>query len=108
MTFKFDWVPHNGFYEQLIDNEDGTFSTVYRSDVTDDIDANKRAMTAGSRKFGQEPGMFAWVPNAIIMQWIRDDGVDLFRMQGQELRAYLARKLNDPEWAYLKRMPLVI
>jgi hypothetical protein len=38
------------------------------------------------------------------MEWVREDGHQAVYLDPK----YLARKLNDPDWRYLKRLPIQI
>ena len=44
----------------------------------------------------------AEIPQIILYQWLKDDQVFLFSMQPDEQHKYLQKKLNDPQWAYLR------
>ena len=78
---------------------------VYREqDVQPYLDANKRmqAESAGGwrRTAGRTSRMVADIPNIVIERWLRE-GFNIFRCTENELR----KKLDDPEWSYLKTIP---
>ena len=98
----------DGVFRRMIDHNDGTFGEASWQDCDAILEDNKRASNDYSRKFGDEPRMIADVPNAVLVGWMTKDGVDIFKLPQDELRKYLRRKLNDPEWSYLKRAPIVI
>ena len=72
-------------------------------DVEDIIERNKalRAMPQTS-EWGRH---VATIPNNILVQWLNEEwargNVDL-RLGSREFDALIARRLKDPDWAYLR------
>lgn len=70
------------------------------------IEANKAA-----QKQPQRPAWETWlrriasIPNVITLKWLQEDGVYWPRLRKHEQRKYLRRKLNDPDYAFLKTTP---
>ena len=76
-------------------------------DVEGIIDANKYNQNSGHDGYNRDRSMrhFAEVPMNIIMKWMQDDGMtsrQYFTMAKGEKEAYIQRKINDPNWAYLR------
>lgn len=45
------------------------------------------------------------IPCVVLEKWIHDDGAKILAMRQREFAKYVKRKLNDPDWAYLKTIP---
>ena len=58
---------------------------------TDKVYSKKRPMTR-----------VASIPPAVAHQWMLQDGVNWLSLRGDELEKYLNRKLNDPDWKWLR------
>ena len=65
------------------------------------IERNKELAKTDHQQRGIKGGFWhaASVPNIIIEKWLREDGVDFFN---RDHWGAVKRKLNDPEWAYLR------
>lgn len=72
-------------------------------DVEDIIEHNKALQTTPQKSdWGRH---VASIPNNIINQWLNEEwarGNVNLRMAGPEFDAMVARKLRDPDWAYLR------
>ncbi len=69
-------------------------------DVEDIVENNKRLRSEPQRSdWGRH---IASIPNVILMQWMQADGVNVMGMSSEEWGRYVKRKLNDPDWAYLR------
>ena len=106
----FDYNPYTKTTQWFIDNEDGGFSIAYEQDCQDIIDANKEKASYGrdyyvSKDQEGEYHKVGSIPLNIWFQWLNEDGVDAFAPGNEE---YLTRKLNDPEWKYLKTAEVII
>ena len=44
----------------------------------------------------------ATIPCVILEKWANEDGVNIFKMPREDYSRYLRKKLNDPEWRYLR------
>lgn len=84
------------------DDQEKKLTIHKRTDVTDIIESNKRQqpLTIDSRFGNQMMHHVAQIPLTIVEQWKRE-GLDIFD-RSPEMRKKLKRKLNDPEWRYLK------
>lgn len=83
------------------DNGDGTSTIVSVQDVAPALERNK-AMAAHNDGWSpsRELRRAAFIPNIIRQKWLTEEGWDAYRpdLYGEQLR----RKLNDPEWRYLR------
>lgn len=83
------------------DNGDGTSSVVSAQDVAPVLERNK-AMTNHNDGWSptRELRRAAFIPNIIRDKWLNEEGWDAYRpdLYGEQLR----RKLNDPDWRYLR------
>ena len=75
-------------------------------DVEPILEQNRRAQSLND---GYSPSRelkrVASIPLVVVQKWMQDDGVNFLALGKQEKRAYLRRKLNDPEWQYLRTSP---
>ena len=44
----------------------------------------------------------ASIPNVILLRWMTEDGVNLLGLPGEEWGKYIKRKLDDPDWRFLR------
>lgn len=86
------------------DEDGGTVQVRYEGyDVPIILERNKEAQREWSGRFGQ--GVLhhaATIPASVLVQWVMQDGQIALKNDPE----YLARKLNDPDWKYLLRMPI--
>lgn len=72
-------------------------------DVEPILEANKRKRTEDQRSdWGRE---IAEIPNVIYMRWLLEEharGNTSLRMFTPEFDEIVQKKLNDPDWAYLR------
>lgn len=72
-------------------------------DVEPILDWNKWSRTQEQKSdWGRH---IARIPNVIYVQWLNEEyakGNTTLRMYSKEFDALVARKLKDPEWAYLR------
>ena len=101
--FKTDYNPVTGAREDYYwDEMDQKLTIRNRHDVTDVIEGNKQQQNASldSRYGNQMMHHVADIPMAVVMQW-KKEGLDIFR-NDPETKRRLRRKLNDPDYRYLK------
>ncbi len=100
MKRLFDHNPDTGETQYLdVDGDKVTLETV--QDVEPILERNKRLAndTDRARTGVKESWLHAAsIPNAVIMQW-RQEGIDVFNPEHWQA---VRRKLNDPEWRYLR------
>ena len=93
---------HGGVLSTFEDHEDGIVIRETQ-DVTSALDKNKARQNMGRHR--TQDGsleLVASIPNIITTKWLNEDGVNWLALPKKERRAYLARKLNDPDWRYLR------
>jgi len=91
-------------HTQLHRDSDGRHVTVESTqDVEDIIERNKQLQTIPQRgDWGRE---IASIPNIIILKWLNEEwarGNKHMRLFSPEFNALVKRKLNDPDWKYLR------
>lgn len=99
--FSFDPLTGMRVYFDYDESNDTTVLQ-YEQDVEPLLEMNKAlANDDGYWKQGvkDEFAHYAQIPNAVIMQWLIEDGIDVYK---EEDWPAVARKLNDPEFRYLK------
>lgn len=95
---------YNGVRKYIRSNgeDEGMVQVRYEGyDVPLIIADNKRAQNEHSGRLGDGLHHAAKIPNSILLEWFFADGV-----WAPDDVDYMARKLNDPDWRYLKRLPI--
>ena len=87
----------------LFDADGSTLAIVHVQDVEPILEANKVKRTQEQRSdWGRE---VADIPNVIYVQWLNEEharGNTDLRLFTPEFDAIVQKKLQDPEWAYLR------
>lgn len=85
-------------------DDEGTVQVKYEGfDVPIIVDRNKEAQNEwGGRFGGGELHHAATIPASVLLEWTMTDGPIALKLDPD----YLARKLNDPAWKYLLRIPI--
>lgn len=66
------------------------------------IEHNKRLATADRKSTALgRGGVVASIPMIILERWGHEIGRPIMSMPAEERRAFIYRKLRDPEWQYL-------
>lgn len=102
--FRTEFNPVTGVREDYYWDEMEQKMTIRnRHDVGDVIESNKRqANNSLDSRYGNEMMQHvADIPMAVYVQW-KNEGVDILE-NSPEARKFLKRKLNDPDYRYLKR-----
>lgn len=86
------------------DAETDTTLLHHEQDVSGVLDDNKRADNHGDKPRG-DMWHVASVPVSIQLKWLVEKGVDLFNPDHKQA---VAKLLDDPDYRYLKRMPIVL
>lgn len=103
MTIKYPWeLNSDGTITRLVDHEDGSYGVEYWMDTTAIQNQNRRRANEHQKRFGQTRGEVGFVPNVMIMKWLSEAGADVLRMKGEELEAFVRRKLNDGDFRDFK------
>ena len=87
----------------IFDADGSTLTVVHTQDVEPILEANKlKRMLEQPSDWGRE---IADIPNVIYVQWLNEEharGNTSLRMFTAEFDAIVHRKLQDPDWAYLR------
>ena len=87
-----------------IDRSEKTFTVVNTQDVEPILEYNKE-MRSDQNRHPEWGRRIAVVPNTIYLQWFYEEqakgNADL-QMYTEEFDLIVAKKLADPEWAYLR------
>jgi hypothetical protein len=90
--------------ETAIKCRNGQLSISRVQDVEPYLDSNKRlqAEQVGGwrRTAGRNGRLVADIPNIVVEMWLKQ-GFNMFQASERELR----KKLDEPEWSYLKTIP---
>ena len=87
------------------DDDEGTVQIRYEGHDVPLITAkNKASQNDWDGKFKDGLHKAASIPASVLMEWIREDGHQAVMLDPE----YLVRKLNDPDWKYLKRLPITL
>lgn len=92
-------VESNGVHRHVHLSDDGVFTERLVQDCEPVLEINK-AMTLHNDGYtpGREMRRAASIPMGVVLKW-REEGIDIFNPN----HAYaIKRKLNDPEWRYLR------
>ncbi len=81
-------------------DSDGSFTVQRVQDVEPILEMNKalqnwQQKTTSFRHIGS-------VPNVILEKWITEEGAPVLSMSGHEFKQFIRRKLNDPDYRWLK------
>jgi hypothetical protein len=83
------------------DENERTYHNEHVADVEANIEHAKRAANGDlAAKTGDQFRMAAHIPAVIIMQWL-SEGIDIFSSDPEQ-KAKVRRRLNDPDWRYLR------
>lgn len=79
---------------------DGGFTIQSTQDVEPILDNNKILQNTPQRSdWGRH---IASIPNIVIDKWSKDHGVNLLALPKDEFTKFVRRKLNDPDWRWLR------
>lgn len=92
-------------YLRTSGDDEGTAQVRYEGyDIPIITKGNKQSQNDWDGKFGDGLHKAASIPASVLMEWIRADGHKAVMLDPD----YLVRKLNDPDWKYLKRLPITL
>lgn len=100
-----DYDPLTGLREwhEYDETEDRTIIT-YEDDAQPILDRNKAAQAEGRKPLGDGVHV-ASIPASVQMKWLVEKGVDVLNPGHKQA---VAKLLDDPEWKYLKRIPITL
>jgi hypothetical protein len=84
------------------DDGNGSGSVVSQADVTDEIEHNKQCLNNTPRILKADFWPEAHIPDIIVLKWLNEEGWSVFDKNAKDR---LRRKLNDPDWRYLRLRP---
>lgn len=98
-----EWTSARGITRKWVDNHDGTYGVVATQDVEAALDQNKAAYThndgySPTREFRRA----GFIPDIIALKWLNEEG---WWYLDPNARDKLKRKLNDPDYLYLRTAP---
>lgn len=98
-------LTEHGVVHEWIDNHDGTYTVASHQDVAPFLDRNK-ALANANDGYNRTRDMrrLASIPNIVLMQWLNEAG----SMEILRDPKFLSRKLNDPDYLYLRTAPYKI
>ena len=76
----------------------------YEQDVQPILEANKAAANDNTGRMGEMVHV-ASIPVSVQLKWMVEDGIDVLNPDHKKA---VARKLDDPEWRYLKCREIII
>lgn len=82
---------------------DGTFLIETRQDVQAHLDRNKAMQTHNDGySDSRDLRRAASIPDIVAVKWLNEDGLNIFDPAHADR---LKRKLNDPDWRWLRTAP---
>lgn len=101
-----DFDPLTGITEVFEATEDG-FNIHTSQDVQPFIDANKYAQSLGRDAWRKQGDwrLEATIPIGVQYQWLTKYGIDVLNPDHKDA---VVKKLNDPDWKYLKTAEIII
>jgi hypothetical protein len=79
---------------------DGKFTIQSVQDVEDILERNKQLQTTPQKSdWGRH---IASIPNIFIDKWSKESGVNLLALPKDEFAKFIKRKLDDPDYRWLK------
>lgn len=93
--------PTTGISETFVSGEGDSFHVVSSQDVEPILDHNKRLQNT-REKWRGDLRLEASIPLTMLLDWAIRDGVPPGMVFSDEYAAKIARRLNDPDYRYLK------
>lgn len=85
---------------------DGNSVVKTTQDVEPVIERNKKLQNEPKSQVSMDWSRWvASIPNVVALKWMKEDGINWMRLPRIEKNRYLKRKLDDPDWRYLKTTP---
>lgn len=92
-----------GIVEHLVfDDSERKVHVQRQSDVTANIESNKREYNVNRRGREGLGDKVADIPMGVVLEWKQRFGLDFFNRDHWHA---ILRKLDDPEWRYLRTTP---
>lgn len=98
---------------KLLDAHGGVVSTFHHDEMEDksfvkvsqdceSIVENNKGLQGEDSRLGDWGKRIASIPLVIAQKWMQEDGVNFLALPKHEKGIYLRKKLNDPEYRYLR------
>ena len=98
---------------RFLDRNGGVVSTFHYEEMEDraivkvsqDCEAiveHNKAMQTEDPRLGDWGKRIALIPNVVVQKWMQEDGINFLTLPKKEKGVYLRRKLNSPEYRYLR------
>lgn len=84
------------------DDGQGSGAVVSQADVSVEIEDNKQRLNNTPRILKADFWPEAHIPDIIILKWLNEEGLNIY---DKNAKAQLRRKLNDPDWRFLRTRP---
>ena len=83
------------------------FVLQYEQDAEPILEANKIKRGQGRDYYARDPDMWkaASIPIGVAYKWLVEDGIDVYEADHWPR---VQKKLNDPDWRYLKTAEIII
>ena len=102
MTGRMPLPADHGVTHEWIDNHDGTYTVASAQDVEPFLERNKAMANANDGyNTARDMRRLASIPNIVLMQWLNEAG----SMEILRDPKFLGKKLNDPDYLYLRTAP---
>lgn len=83
-----------------LDSDGDRFTLEHVQDVETILERN--AALRRERQQSDWGRHIASIPNVILLRWMTEDGVNLLGMPSEEWGRYIKKKLDDPDWRFLR------
>jgi hypothetical protein len=82
-------------------DRDGTSLTIEHIQDVEPILERNAALRAVPQKsdWGRH---IASIPNVVLIKWMNEEGADVLKMSGDEFGVFIKKKLDDPDWRFLR------
>lgn len=84
------------------DDGEGGGEIISMQDVGPLIEANKQKQNNTPRILKADFWPEAFIPDIIILKWLQEEGLNIF---DKNAAPQLRRRLNDPDWRFLRTRP---
>jgi hypothetical protein len=96
-------VNDNGVIRTSIEQDGDTVTIHSQQDVEPALERNRRLrQETDGMSDGGTMYHIGSIPWNVITIWNKLDGVDFMQMPAKDQEKYMMRKLQDPDWAYLR------
>ncbi len=84
----------------LLDRNDHRIIAHSQQDCDPILDRNKALQSEPQKSdWGRH---IATIPNIVLLKWMHEEGVDVWRLRGDDFGKFIKKKLSDPDWRHLR------